>query len=157
MATGKEIADTLYEHVDRDLSFMHICGTHEASIARHGLRSLLPKRLKIVMGPGCPVCITPQGEIDAALDLAVKAARSPPMVTCSGYPAVQAPLNPAAAMSESSRESTRQSRLQNRPTRKWSLSLSGSKPPHPPLLPPSWHHPPKTSASSPVTVWSRRP
>lgn len=48
---------------------MHICGTHEAAIARAGIRSLLPERLKIVMGPGCPVCITPQGEIDAALDL----------------------------------------------------------------------------------------
>jgi hydrogenase expression/formation protein HypD len=48
---------------------MHICGTHEAAIARAGLRSVLPERLKIVMGPGCPVCITPQGEIDAALGL----------------------------------------------------------------------------------------
>jgi len=72
MATGKEIADTLHEVVDRELTFMHICGTHEAAIARTGLRSLLPERLKIVMGPGCPVCITPQGEIDAALELAKK-------------------------------------------------------------------------------------
>jgi hydrogenase expression/formation protein HypD len=72
MATGKEIADTLHELVDRDFTFMHICGTHEAAIARSGLRSLLPERLKIVMGPGCPVCITPQGEIDAALDLVDK-------------------------------------------------------------------------------------
>ncbi|MDD1647271.1 MAG: hydrogenase formation protein HypD [Methanomicrobiales archaeon] len=70
MAAGSEIAKKLHELVDRDLSFMHICGTHEASIARHGIRSLLPPRLKIVMGPGCPVCITPQGEIDAALALA---------------------------------------------------------------------------------------
>jgi hydrogenase expression/formation protein HypD len=72
MATGKNIADTLFEQLDRDMTFMHICGTHESAIARNGLRSLLPKQLKIVMGPGCPVCITPQGEIDAALDLAGK-------------------------------------------------------------------------------------
>jgi len=72
MATGKEIAATLHGLVDRDMTFMHICGTHEASIARTGLRSILPKNLKIVMGPGCPVCITPQGEIDAALDLGEK-------------------------------------------------------------------------------------
>jgi len=72
MATGKEIADTLHELVDREFTFMHICGTHEAAIARTGLRSLLPERLRIVMGPGCPVCITPQGEIDAALDLVDK-------------------------------------------------------------------------------------
>jgi hydrogenase expression/formation protein HypD len=69
MATGTDIAKTLAELIDRDMTFMHICGTHEASIARSGLRSILPKQLKIVMGPGCPVCITPQGEIDAALDL----------------------------------------------------------------------------------------
>jgi len=70
MAAGPDISKKLHEIVDRDLTFMHICGTHEASIARHGIRSLLPSRLKIVMGPGCPVCITPQGEIDAALSLA---------------------------------------------------------------------------------------
>lgn len=72
MAVGKEITEKLHQVVDRDLTFMHICGTHEAAIARTGLRSVLPKRLKIVMGPGCPVCITPQGEIDAALELAEK-------------------------------------------------------------------------------------
>jgi hydrogenase expression/formation protein HypD len=72
MAKGSEIAKTLAESVERDMTFMHICGTHEASIARSGLRSILPAQLKIVMGPGCPVCITPQGEIDAALDLVEK-------------------------------------------------------------------------------------
>ncbi len=70
MTAGDDIVRKLGEMVDRDLTFMHICGTHEAAIARTGLRSLLPKGLKIVMGPGCPVCITPQGEIDAALELA---------------------------------------------------------------------------------------
>jgi len=69
---ARTILQTLEEITDRDLCFMHICGTHEAAIARAGLRSVLPKRLKIVMGPGCPVCITPQGEIDAALDLVEK-------------------------------------------------------------------------------------
>ena len=72
MVLGTEIADKLQELADHDLTFMHICGTHEAAIARHGLRSLLPENLKIVMGPGCPVCITPQGEIDAALELVEK-------------------------------------------------------------------------------------
>ena len=70
MTAGDDIARKLGKMVDRDLTFMHICGTHEAAIARTGLRSLLPEKLKIVMGPGCPVCITPQGEIDAALELA---------------------------------------------------------------------------------------
>ena len=72
MTEGTEIAATLRELVDRDLTFMHICGTHEAAIARAGLRAILPECLRIVMGPGCPVCITPQGEIDAALELVEK-------------------------------------------------------------------------------------
>jgi len=72
MALGTEIAQKLKELVDHPYTFMHICGTHEAAISRAGLRSVLPKNLKIVMGPGCPVCITPQGEIDAALELVEK-------------------------------------------------------------------------------------
>jgi len=72
MTGGREIKQALNEIVDRPYTFMHICGTHEAAIAKSGLRSVLPEGLKIVMGPGCPVCITPQGEIDAALDLADK-------------------------------------------------------------------------------------
>jgi len=72
MTGGKKISEALEEIVDRSYTFMHICGTHEAAIARSGLRSILPEGIKIVMGPGCPVCITPQGEIDAALKLADK-------------------------------------------------------------------------------------
>ncbi|MDI6719303.1 MAG: hydrogenase formation protein HypD [Methanomicrobiales archaeon] len=74
MAVSQDIARALREHVTDDLTFMHICGTHEASISRAGIRSILPPQLKIVMGPGCPVCITPQGEIDAALELVEKGA-----------------------------------------------------------------------------------
>ena len=73
MAVLREVTQALDEAVaaaGRDLNFMHICGTHEAAIARNGLRSVLPAGLRIVMGPGCPVCITPQGEIDAAIELA---------------------------------------------------------------------------------------
>lgn len=70
METSKEIASALRTQVTRPLTCMHICGTHEASIARAGIRVILPPTMKIVMGPGCPVCITPQGEIDAALELA---------------------------------------------------------------------------------------
>lgn len=70
METGKEIAIALKKAVKKPLTLMHVCGTHEAAIARAGLRSVIPPQMKIVMGPGCPVCITPQGEIDAAIDLA---------------------------------------------------------------------------------------
>ena len=70
MTLGSDIAQTLARVVDRDIRVMHVCGTHEAAIAKYGIRSVLPKQMKIVMGPGCPVCITPQGEIDAAVELA---------------------------------------------------------------------------------------
>ena len=48
---------------------MHVCGTHEQSIARFGLRSLLPRGLDLIMGPGCPVCVTDQPEVDEAVAL----------------------------------------------------------------------------------------
>ncbi len=56
----------------REIKIMHICGTHEYAITKSGIRSLLPKNVKVVMGPGCPVCVTPQAEIDAIVELAEK-------------------------------------------------------------------------------------
>ena len=53
--------------IDRPLSFMHVCGTHEHAIARASLRSLLPDGVRLVAGPGCPVCVCPAGDIDRAL------------------------------------------------------------------------------------------
>ena len=49
---------------------MEICGTHTVAIRRLGLRGLLPERVRLVSGPGCPVCVTPQGAMDALVDLA---------------------------------------------------------------------------------------
>ncbi|MCP1661796.1 MAG: hydrogenase formation protein HypD [Methanocalculus sp. MSAO_Arc1] len=70
MAVGRDIIAGIREQVRSDLRIMHVCGTHEAAIAKHGIRSVLPDKLKVVMGPGCPVCITPAGEIDTAISLA---------------------------------------------------------------------------------------
>ena len=55
--------------VDSPVSVMEVCGTHTVSIFRSGIRSLLPPELGLVSGPGCPVCVTDQGEIDCALSL----------------------------------------------------------------------------------------
>ena len=38
---------------------MEVCGTHTMAIARSGLRKILPENLKLISGPGCPVCVTP--------------------------------------------------------------------------------------------------
>jgi hydrogenase expression/formation protein HypD len=52
------------------ISLMHVCGSHEQAIAKYGLRSILPKSLDLIMGPGCPVCVTDQPEVDEAVALA---------------------------------------------------------------------------------------
>jgi hydrogenase expression/formation protein HypD len=57
--------------LERPLTIMHVCGTHEHAIARAGIRSFLPEGLRLVAGPGCPVCVCPARDID----LAVSAAR----------------------------------------------------------------------------------
>ena len=53
--------------LDRPVNFMEVCGTHTMSIYQYGLRSLLPDRVRLVSGPGCPVCVTPIGFVDQAL------------------------------------------------------------------------------------------
>ena len=56
--------------LDRDATFMEVCGTHTMSSFRSGLPSLLPDHVTLRSGPGCPVCVTAQGEIDALIELA---------------------------------------------------------------------------------------
>jgi hydrogenase expression/formation protein HypD len=51
------------------VNIMEVCGTHTMSIARHGLKSILSKRANLLSGPGCPVCVTPVGDIDTAIEL----------------------------------------------------------------------------------------
>jgi len=52
------------------LRIMHVCGTHERTIAKNGLRSVFPKSIEVISGPGCPVCVTPEEDIDIAIALA---------------------------------------------------------------------------------------
>ena len=49
---------------------MEVCGTHTVAIFRNGIRSTLPKQLKLLSGPGCPVCVTDQSYIDIVLQIA---------------------------------------------------------------------------------------
>ena len=51
------------------MRLMEVCGTHTVSIARAGIRSLLEGIVTLISGPGCPVCVTPDGYIDAAIGL----------------------------------------------------------------------------------------
>jgi hydrogenase expression/formation protein HypD len=52
------------------VSVMHVCGSHEQAIAKFGLRATFPRALNVIMGPGCPVCVTDVPEVDEAVVLA---------------------------------------------------------------------------------------
>ena len=55
---------------DRTWNIMEFCGGHTHAIARWGLDALLPDTVKLVHGPGCPVCVLPIGRIDQAIEMA---------------------------------------------------------------------------------------
>lgn len=55
-----------------ETQIMEVCGTHTMSIAEAGIRSLLPKQVRLLSGPGCPVCVTPPEDIDAVLELSME-------------------------------------------------------------------------------------
>ena len=55
-----------------EVRLMEVCGTHTMAIAQNGLRSMLPANVKLLSGPGCPVCVTPGEVIDAVLELAMQ-------------------------------------------------------------------------------------
>ena len=54
----------------RKIRIVHVCGTHEDTISQHGIRSLLPKEINLVAGPGCPVCVCAAEDVDMAIELA---------------------------------------------------------------------------------------
>jgi len=58
----------------KPVRIVHVCGTHEITIAQNGLRSLLPENVEVLEGPGCPVCVTSTQDLDCALRIAEKGA-----------------------------------------------------------------------------------
>ncbi|MBU4338781.1 hydrogenase formation protein HypD [Patescibacteria group bacterium] len=64
--------NTLAQKIDRQVVLMELCGTHTEAVARHGIKKLLPKNIKLLSGPGCPVCVTDQRDIDAVITLALE-------------------------------------------------------------------------------------
>jgi hydrogenase expression/formation protein HypD len=66
----RSLAARLAAEARPGLTFMEVCGTHTMSIARYGLRELLPDGLHLVSGPGCPVCVTAIGDLDRVVAIA---------------------------------------------------------------------------------------
>lgn len=71
---AKQIAQNIHQAVDENKTyhFMEFCGGHTHAIFRYGIPDLLPKNIKMIHGPGCPVCILPIARIDSAIELAVE-------------------------------------------------------------------------------------
>lgn len=65
-ALAREI-QTVATGLSRPVRFMEVCGTHTMAIHEAGLKSLFPKNLQLVSGPGCPVCVTEKSFIDRAI------------------------------------------------------------------------------------------
>ena len=53
-------------------TIMEVCGTHTMAIAKAGLRDFLPRGVRLISGPGCPVCVTTAGEIDEILRISME-------------------------------------------------------------------------------------
>lgn len=72
MIIEKDYMNNLLQKIQSETieaALMEVCGTHTMAIAKSGIRNLLPANIRLLSGPGCPVCVTAQGDIDALITL----------------------------------------------------------------------------------------
>jgi hydrogenase expression/formation protein HypD len=67
--TARRLVEKISKISQRKVRLMEVCGTHTVSIFRSGIRSILPDTISLLSGPGCPVCVTDQREIDSFIAL----------------------------------------------------------------------------------------
>ncbi len=67
-ALAKDLIKKIHSISKKELRLMEVCGTHTMSIFKHGIRSVLPEGIALLSGPGCPVCVTAQKDIDAFVE-----------------------------------------------------------------------------------------
>ena len=76
MPSDKTRIETLLRAIEAldmgETRLMEVCGTHTMSIAEAGIKSMLPSQIRLLSGPGCPVCVTPPQVIDRVLELAME-------------------------------------------------------------------------------------
>src|ERR1017187_590237 len=63
----KKLTDEIHNISKKDIKLMEVCGGHTMSIHKFGIPSLLPSNIKLLSGPGCPVCVTSKKFIDQAV------------------------------------------------------------------------------------------
>jgi hydrogenase expression/formation protein HypD len=97
--TARRLADRLAAACRRPIRLMEICGTHTMSVFRHGLPSLFPENLRLISGPGCPVCVTATQEIDRVIALA----RLPNLAIATFGDLVRVPGSESSLKEETSR------------------------------------------------------
>jgi hydrogenase expression/formation protein HypD len=78
---ARQIAATITAEArpDRSYNLMEFCGGHTHAICRYGLEDLLPANIRMIHGPGCPVCVLPIGRLDMAIELV----RRPEVILCT--------------------------------------------------------------------------
>ena len=67
---ARGLIDSIRALAPEHATLMEVCGTHTVAIARNGIRSLMPEGCRLASGPGCPVCVTSNHDIDAVIALA---------------------------------------------------------------------------------------
>jgi len=69
-ALARQLIRDIHRLADRPMAFMEFCGGHTHAIMQFGIRQLMPRTVRLLSGPGCPVCVTSQADIDQAIALA---------------------------------------------------------------------------------------
>ncbi|MDJ0686734.1 MAG: hydrogenase formation protein HypD [Alphaproteobacteria bacterium] len=87
LAEIESLIDQVPACQDRPLYLMEVCGGHTHSIFKYGIENLLPKKIELVHGPGCPVCVLPMGRVDDCVALA----EIPGVILCTFGDAMRVP------------------------------------------------------------------
>ncbi len=72
-AAGQALTARIQKKKTPPVNLMEVCGTHTVAIFKHGIHQLLPDKVNMLSGPGCPVCVTPNADIDKGITLAQNA------------------------------------------------------------------------------------
>ena len=67
---ARGLIETIHRLAPEHATLMEVCGTHTVAIARNGIRDLMPQGTRLASGPGCPVCVTSNRDIDTVIALA---------------------------------------------------------------------------------------
>ena len=69
-ALARGLIESIQALAPESATLMEVCGTHTVAIARNGIRGLMPEGVRLASGPGCPVCVTSNHDIDKVIALA---------------------------------------------------------------------------------------